>query len=435
MIIGRSSLDGLPIFAAKRNLEKTKEYLRLTRNAVISRGGTISPTAGLIDLPEAILNVPQDASVAFHVNDAVSYRKSVPSGATGLAYLNSIGGMTYKIPDTFVATVTEVYDAGLIAKAEFEYIPSIPFQLSQPSEDAGWTFRALLDARPFGLDRDYWLQGSQIYLNDDTTPVNAWSIPTDVVIRKISGYLDDNMAELFNVPIGTQIVCTPLFVDWDTEAYFDLPAPLRNAKPTAVKSYKADGTLLAEYTLPTAITDKLGLGYDANLFNEYSFVEGEAIERVNTTVVSSTIGLLGVLKSRDRVGIKLPADANAIDALQITTTKAKLLTPYFDNDYTMKQLNDTSSLVWQVGGMIYSTGQHAWFFFPEGTFATKEEAEAWFNERQLPIVYEKTEYVKTPITTDFNPLIKVEAGGSIEFVNEYGKPVPSTVTFAIRVGG
>ena len=418
----------------KSELEKTKEYLRQTRNAVISRGGTISPTAGLIDLPEAILGVPQDASVAFHVNDAVSYRKSVPSGATGLAYLNSIGGMTYKIPDTFVATVTEVYDAGLIAKAEFEYIPSIPFQLSQPSEDAGWTFRALLDARPFGLDRDYWLQGSQIYLNDDTTPVNAWSIPTDVVIRKISGYLDDNMAELFNVPIGTQIVCTPLFVDWDTEAYFDLPAPLRNAKPTAVKSYKADGTLLAEYTLPTAITDKLGLGYDANLFNEYSFVEGEAIERLNSTVISGTAGWFGIVNHRDRVGYLLPSDALVLGSSQ-TNVKANLLTPYFDNDYTMKQLNDPYGYVWQVGGMVYSAGQHAWFFLPEGTFATKEEAEAWFNDRQLPIVYEKTEYVSTPIVTDFNPLIEVEGGGCIEFVNEYGQPVPSTVTFAIKVGG
>ena len=220
------------------HLEALKNDLRDCKKAVAYRGGTISTTAGFKDVANKIVTLPANNVVGTVIDDSVALKKSVPAKSTKYCFVNNIGGATYKVTDTFVATVTEVFEGtGLIAKAAFEYIPSIPFQLSQPSEDAGWTFRALLDARPLGLDRDYWLQGSQIYLNDDTTPVDAWSIPTDVVIRKISGYLDDNLAELFNVPIGTQIVCTPLFVDWDTVAYFDLPAPLRDTKVTAIKSH------------------------------------------------------------------------------------------------------------------------------------------------------------------------------------------------------
>jgi hypothetical protein len=81
--------------------------------------------------------------------------------------------------------------------------------------------------------------------------------------------------------------------------------------------------------------------------------------------------------------------------------------------------------------MYYSNAQCAWFFFPEGTFSTKEEAEAWFNDMQLPMVYELSEHIVTPIAIDFTPLIQVEPGGSIEFVNEYGYAVPSTVTFQV----
>ena len=409
-----------------------------------AKGVTVSTTAGLSEIMDKILEIKGDTVTGTLINNSVSLRKAVPIDSAKYAYLNSIGGMTYKIPDTFIATVTEVWNGGaedqptLPSKIEFEYVPSIPFQLPAPTEYGGHTFHAIIDASEFvgpGYD-GYYLYPKTVYINDSTTPVvDLWNFPSDVVIRKISGTLaDDGQALLFDVPVGTQFVCTPDFTSMDDGTVFYPPAPLRNAKPTAIKSYKADGALLAEYTLPTAITDKLGLGYDANLFNEYSFVDKEATEKVSATTISGTSSMFSVVKNRDRAGYRLPKDATIIEAIQ-NDKKANLLIPIFGNDYSMSELNNNLSqsgktnLAWQVGGQYYSNYQNAWFFFPEGTFGTKEEAEAWFNERQLTLVYELAHYVITPVTTDFNPLIEVEGGGYLEFVNEYGQPVPSTVTF------
>ena len=141
----------------KSELEKTKEYLRQTRNAIIGRGGEISLTAGLKDLPDAILAVPQDASVAFYVDSGVAHRKSVPEGASRFAYLNRIGGMTHEVADTLIATVTEVRD-GFPTKIEFEYTPSIPFKIPTPTEYGGYVFSPCFDARGLGLYEEYSLR-------------------------------------------------------------------------------------------------------------------------------------------------------------------------------------------------------------------------------------------------------------------------------------
>lgn len=77
-------------------LNKTKDYLRSSRDAVLARGGEISTTAGLKDLPDAIYNIPADSSLAFPTDDTVAYRKIVPVGVEGTARVTDLGGMTYK---------------------------------------------------------------------------------------------------------------------------------------------------------------------------------------------------------------------------------------------------------------------------------------------------------------------------------------------------
>ena len=77
-------------------LNKTKDYLRSSRDAVLARGGEISTTAGLKDLPDAIYNIPADSSLAFPSDDSVAYRKVVPVGVESMARVTELGGMTYK---------------------------------------------------------------------------------------------------------------------------------------------------------------------------------------------------------------------------------------------------------------------------------------------------------------------------------------------------
>ncbi len=94
----------------KSEANKTAQYLRSSRKAILGRGGEISPTAGLKDLPSAIYNIPADTSLAFQTDDSAAYEKLVPKNAEEYAYIKSIGGMTYKsnniIPFTYTETVT-----------------------------------------------------------------------------------------------------------------------------------------------------------------------------------------------------------------------------------------------------------------------------------------------------------------------------------------
>lgn len=79
----------------KGELTKTASYLQSARKAILFRGGEISPTAGLKDLPDAIYKIPADASLAYQVDDGVAYSKIVPVGAKKFAQVNKIGGRTY----------------------------------------------------------------------------------------------------------------------------------------------------------------------------------------------------------------------------------------------------------------------------------------------------------------------------------------------------
>ncbi|MBP3573853.1 MAG: hypothetical protein J6J71_04525 [Prevotella sp.] len=67
-----------------------------SRKAILGRGGEISATAGLKDLPKAIYNIPADASLSFVTDEEVAYEKTVPANACPYAQLNKVGGMTYK---------------------------------------------------------------------------------------------------------------------------------------------------------------------------------------------------------------------------------------------------------------------------------------------------------------------------------------------------
>ena len=76
--------------------EEMQAQVEQIRNAILWRGGEISTTAGLDEVPEAIMNIPADASLAFQTDDSVAYQKIVPSGAEEYAQVAKVGGMTYK---------------------------------------------------------------------------------------------------------------------------------------------------------------------------------------------------------------------------------------------------------------------------------------------------------------------------------------------------
>jgi hypothetical protein len=50
-------------------------------------------------------------------------------------------------------------------------------------------------------------------------------------------------------------------------------------------------------------------------------------------------------------------------------------------------------------------------------------------ERARPIITDISAYL-----TDFDNILDVERGGSLEFVNEYGQAVPSSILYTVKVG-
>lgn len=80
----------------KSELTNTASYLRSARNAIAGRGGEISATAGLKDLPMAIFNIPADSSLGFYSDNTIAYKKTTLANAKEKILLNEIGGMTYK---------------------------------------------------------------------------------------------------------------------------------------------------------------------------------------------------------------------------------------------------------------------------------------------------------------------------------------------------
>jgi hypothetical protein len=110
----------------KSELNRTVSLLRTARNAILGRGGEISATAGLKDLPNAIFNIPADASLAFQTDDDIAFRKIVPVGAEEYAQITRIGGMTYKSKNF----IRFPYDDGDVTKYGVDWTPNADGSLS-----------------------------------------------------------------------------------------------------------------------------------------------------------------------------------------------------------------------------------------------------------------------------------------------------------------
>ena len=89
----------------RSELNNSKLHIENEKKAIIARGGEISLSAGLKDVPLSIFNIPADASLNFQEDNSIAYEKAVPSNAKEYALVKSIGGMTYKSNNLFDASV------------------------------------------------------------------------------------------------------------------------------------------------------------------------------------------------------------------------------------------------------------------------------------------------------------------------------------------
>lgn len=184
------------------------------------------------------------------------------------------------------------------------------------------------------------------------------------------------------------------------------------------------------YTLPDDIQAKLGKGVglycDTAEFANALFITEMATAVFNGTeawMLNTASGTSGFHFAPDKRPFYIDGGVNA------------LCSHY--NLYTLHYTTGMPLGTFKFGDSALS-GTRVWIraYDPTGVngFKDLDEWKAFLaaqyaNGTPLTVTYITIDGSKSALNTDFNPLIEVEAGGYIEFVNEYGNAVPSTVTF------
>ena len=155
-------------------------HLRNARNAIIGRGGTIASNAGWKDVPEAVLFIPNDASVAISATESNAYKVPVPTTSQGVARIDALGGNTRIVPGVNLINWADRFGYAVKPRVndqeDYYSIDTIP----------SGRYRLYIDARPtieddcislgYGFTTDmsvFYSSGDYIELNANST-IYAW---------------------------------------------------------------------------------------------------------------------------------------------------------------------------------------------------------------------------------------------------------------------
>jgi hypothetical protein len=259
-------------------LNKSADYLRNARKAILDRGGEISLTAGLKDLPEAIYKIPADASLAFQSDDSVAYRKIVPATAEEYAQIAKIGGMTHKSKNRFFITHIDDYDNLVSKQTDSSIELTIPAGTSDAYVDVIMDL-SLLGTTPhtftvYGLPNDIecciwydWYNEDDDWIYDDRVyPGGRWFYPAEVYsqafveITGITASEDRHLTLKFMLNEDSNASYTPYFeglrdtkvTELVSEGAQLIPFPFLYQEPQTINGVtwtpNADGSITANGT-------------------------------------------------------------------------------------------------------------------------------------------------------------------------------------------
>jgi hypothetical protein len=200
--------------------------------------------------------------------------------------------------------------------------------------------------------------------------------------------------------------------------------PMINIGTTAVpyKSYKAP----IEITLPETITSltNLSLGIYSEAYNECDFVNNKYIRRCGIkTLVGTESYNYYKLGSRSRFQHSCPTDARYWAGYhELSQQKCD----YFEWDKLASEINSNDTI---KNKMLSNSG--SWFFYVDDAIVQDTNTwKAFLAEHNMRVVYELAEAKSEELNIgNFNPLIEVEGGGSIEFITDSGYATNSTIIF------
>lgn len=409
--------------------------LQECRRAITYRGGEISATAGFKEVAEKIVSIPASSSIGTVVDENTSALKVVPSNSTKYCYLKSIGGYTHVVPDdnTELApirlenakpTAIKVHGANLIpfpyssggvgftqTKGGITFTINADRSFTVKGTAAGTPSFVLAENLNLPTDVDYYLSGNLIS--------GTWGDGVFVYTNNYSN--STNTTPIVKCPADKKVDWISVLISSGTTVDATFKPMLSAGVAVPYSDYKSPTT----YTLPESITSLLNLGlgmYDYE-YNEVGLVNEKYSRRYGTkTFVGTETFTQSDLGSRKRFQIKAPTDERYWGGSRPSILKAD----YLNVDKTAGEINNNDTLKNYI--LSY---QGNWFFYVDGTiFPDLATWQAYLTEHPLEVVYELYEKEITDIDiSDFNPLIEVEAGGSIEFITDSGYAPNSTVIY------
>lgn len=195
---------------------------------------------------------------------------------------------------------------------------------------------------------------------------------------------------------------------------------LRDSKVTEIKSRDTDGNVIAIRPIPTeiqAINEGKGIDYYGAYADTIDFEKKKYIERINTIELTGneafSAGSYYILTNN----LFCP---KGVDTYIIRTAEA------FPVSFSNTQLNN----------LQFGSGTDSVFnYFADLNAFKAHLAERYASGNPVTVIYPLAEPIVTDISAElegFDNIIEVEGGGSLEFVNEYKNPVPSTVKYLLK---
>lgn len=401
-------------------LEAMGENLRASRIAIIGRGGEISRTAGLRDLPTAIYNIPRDNSLTFIEDEQTAYRRVAPIGVKPYALLKSLGGMTRRcenlIPYPYVmssttisgVTITILADGGIsVSGTSTESVNFGLWHLIKGEFGAGTYTISGGTSDIVILARKYNSSGSNVSWIDSIGSAKSGTLTAGESVAGVNMYISS----------GKTVNATvyPMFNYGTTakpyEVHFD---GLRNAAATNIESFDVYSERIDNFVIPTSVqmVEGYGLGINATYYNAIIFDAAEGVKEFRAPcqkiVVDGTSGTFGTYTNAWTLTFAQNIKAVVADKYRTLTASefnAGYNGVYFAND---KQL-----------------------IVRDGRFTNSATAVSILSADPVECVVAFDDAIVTDITQELKvaEFIEVEGGGEIIVENEYKMAAPLTIKY------
>lgn len=427
-------------------LNNTVKYLKRIRTAVLARGGDISVTAGLDVVPDAVYDIPADASLGFVNDSSIAYQKETPQNAQPYAKLQRLGGMSYKsesvlpfpyfnMEETTINGVTfSPQPDGTVTvngRNTNEFATAFPLittvSADRPKIPKG-TY-TVTGCPKGGSSNTYWIQPAAPNITESYRDYGDGKTFT-------TSSFGSTQRLGCNIVIAPGFTCKnlvfkPMIIPGDVITNSFLPFGLVNVKPIGIASEGTNKINLPESVILSPEYGR-GLNYEYYNYITWESVSAKFVEMVGEYAATGTEAF--ELRGANASGVNVFSVPGLFRYKQVSDS------PSLSNKYTyggtvggiaaMQAREDAAGTYL----LYYVDAQDAPTLYVTSSATTVEEFLAEFTGTK--ILYALSSIVEKDITADVpsDSFIAVQGGGTVTAENINNAAVPWTISFVTKVG-